>query len=123
MISQAISSNLNDRHLACPNSRVIFTCTAPNSRGIAWTSDEYIGGSGAQLEVSADDHQEGSRINSTVIPTTHVIVTRNDQQVLEAQLYVVASAASTVKCRNVLNDIADSVSFQLAGKIFKLSTV
>ena len=64
-----ITDSLETGQSVCPGENITFYCTVNLSQTLFWSSDEYIGPDGEQLEFS--NHSTiGVRVNSTVNPDT-----------------------------------------------------
>ena len=112
------SSSLHQRQLACPGQQLTFTCLVPEgAHVIAWSSEEYIGERGVQIELTHGEG-EGYAVNSSSHPTTvATLVKLKGEHIVKSTLSIVVSshyAAATITCGNVGNNDS-SISFRLLG--------
>ena len=83
-------------------------CTTVGSAGLAWTSQEYIGDVGSQLQIS-DFRPLFYNVTSTTVDTTFATLTRNENGILESTLHIIPTLnhlTSSVVC--VRTDIGSS---------------
>ena len=116
---QTITSSLLEGKYACPGREVIFTCATNGSSVLAWSSDEYIGRNGRQLEITTS---VGHRVTSMVNSNTFAELTMkegNRSRVTESQLHITVShdiAIASVTCGDVSSGLSSSVQFELLCK-------
>ena len=88
MTCQILSSTLLEGQRACPGREVNFTCMTNGSLVMVWTSDEYIGINGAELEFTSADGV-GSMMRSSTNPSTvATLVSINGTRVTESVLSI-----------------------------------
>ena len=101
---QMIVTTLLDGKYACPGQEVTFTCITNGSVVVAWSSDDYIGSNGRQLEFARSNFL-GARVTSTIDPNTFAELTmKEDGLVTESQLHITVSqeiSSATVTCIDV----------------------
>ena len=111
-----LSSTLGMGQSGCPGERVNFTCTVNGSRILSWSSNEYIGSGGLQLEFSTVD-KNGSRLDSSVNPDTYAIlesvIDANGISSLQSTLHIVSNGSSIVSCLSVNNATRRSINFKV----------
>ena len=116
------SPTLYSGNLACSGDQITFVCETKGSSIIAWTSNEYIGQGGAQLQFAA---AEVPSLANTLHGTGDTVATFTDNrvenrvQVLTSTLRVTASSVypnPSVTCIHVDNDTRRTVSFSVIGK-------
>jgi hypothetical protein len=116
---QVITSTLLDGNFACPGREVVITCATNTSLVVAWSSDEYIGTGGLQLEVTSID-SVGTRIQSTINPSAFAELTmKTGGLVTESQLHILVSRdipMTTVTCSDVSSGFTSYLSFELLRK-------
>ena len=112
-----LSSTLGMGKSACLGERINFTCTVNGSRILSWSSNEYIGSNGIQLEFSTFD-ENGSRINSSVSPDTYatldMVINANGMFTLQSTLHIaVSNRSSIVSCLSVNNSTRKSINLNV----------
>jgi hypothetical protein len=116
---QIITSTLLDGRFTCPGREVVITCATNASLVVAWSSDEYIGRGGLQLEFTSGDNV-GRRLTSTTNPNTFAELTmKSGELVTESQLHIIVSMnipTVTVTCSDVNGGSTSSLPFQLLRK-------
>ena len=109
----------------CPGQQLTFTCVTNGTSSHAWSSDEYIGEGGIQLEFAAF-HSPGHILSNSVSESdlgtfAQLITVENKTQgVLKSRLQITVSAdfpAPNISCLNVDNGpgLTNSTTFQLLG--------
>ena len=119
-----LSSSLSDGRGVCPGDEVTFTCVTNGSASLAWSSDDYIGRGGIQLEF-ASYHDPGriARNRASPIGTQATLISKEieeneTQGILESQLNVIVTAdyqIATINCLHVDTATEESTRFQLLG--------
>ena len=112
----SLDTSLGMGKSACPKEEINFTCTVNGSRILSWSSNEYFGSNGLQLEFSTSD-ENGLRINSSVSPDTYatldVVTNANGMFSLRSTLHVVSNLSSIVSCLSANNSTRKSVDFHV----------
>ena len=104
---------------------IMFRCVVINSPILAWSSPNYIGENGIQLEFLSVS-EPGAHMTSAVDPNTVAMlnsVTTGEETVIESTLRVVASSRfriSSVACHNVGQGTENSTTFEVLGEEHKL---
>ena len=115
-VTLSLSSSLGMGKSACPKEEIKFTCTGNGSRILSWSSNEYIGNNGFQLEFSIFDGN-GSRKNSIVRPDTYatldMVINVNGMFSLQSTLHIVSNLSSVVSCLSVNNSTRKSINFNV----------
>jgi hypothetical protein len=119
-----LSSPLSEGQRVCPGDAIMFTCVTNGSAILAWSSDDYIGQGGVQLEF-ASFHQPGriARNRASPIGTQAVLVSKEIEEnetlgILESQLSVIVTSdyqTATIKCLHVDTGSEETTGFQLLG--------
>ena len=116
---QIIITTLLEGNYSCPGQEIIFTCVTNGSVVVAWSSNEYIGTGGLQLEFTSRD-SVGRRITSSSNPSTFAELTmRAEGLVTESQLHIIVSRdipMATVTCSDVSGGSTTFISFGLLRK-------
>ena len=97
-------SSLGDGESACPAEKVIFNCTVTESRILIWSSNEYIGTGGIQLEFSTANRigdKVTSQVNQNVFATLTNIINNGETIKLQSELHIVSNQSSVVSCLTV----------------------
>lgn len=114
-----INSTLLQGKYACPGQEVIFTCATNGSLVTAWSSEEYIGINGRQLEFITS-HPLGHRVTSMVNPNTFAELTmKMGELVTESQLHILVSRdipVANITCADVSGGSSSSTLFEVLGK-------
>ena len=102
--------------------QLIITCATTESASMAWSSEEYIGIGGVQLEYDTMNNAVGRIQVSGVTPTTFANLTMVNPSAfeLESQLHMTVLdniTPFTVTCHNSGNGISKNITFFL-GKSF-----
>ena len=97
---------------------LIITCMTMESVSMVWSSEEYIGIGGIQLEYNTMNDAAGRIQVSSVTPTTFANLTMVNPSAfeLESQLHITVLAnftQFTVTCYNSGNDISENITFFL----------
>ena len=121
-----LSSPLSEGQRVCPRDQITFTCVTNGSASHAWSSDEYIGQGGAQLEL-ASYHDPGrmarnwaSPIGTQAILVSKEIEENEIQGILESQLNIVVTSdyqITTINCLHVDTGSQETTRFQLLGML------
>ena len=128
LATQAMSQELNSTlhstlygvQFAFVDEMVIFTCVVKESNSMAWTSDEYIGIGGEQLQFSAADPPRTSRTAIGNNQTVATLINAMLDQFIVSQLRIRIKSihpTAAVQCRNTGANTAlvTSTTFLLAG--------
>ena len=119
--AQRLTSSLSTEY-AYPEQAVMFRCVTINSPILAWSSPEYIGENGVQLEllsVNTPGITMTSQIDSNTVAILSNVTTEDGQTVIESNLRVVVSARfqiSLVSCHNVGQGTVNSITFEVLGE-------
>lgn len=117
----ALTSSLN-RPVAYPQQEITFTCETKGSHIIAWSSNHYIGGNGAQLELTTAtdaDHMATSLIDAMTIATLVNITEEDGMTILVSELRIKVLPQyfiSSISCHNVGHNTASTSTFQRASE-------
>ena len=124
-----LSSSLSEGQRVCPGDAISFTCVTNGSASLAWSSDDYIGQGGVQLEF-ASYHDPGriARNRASPIGTQAILVSKEieeneTQGILESQLNVMVISdyqIATIKCLHVDTGSQETTRFQLLGMACEL---
>ena len=113
-----LTDSLEPGQSACPRETLIFYCTVKGSRILYWSSNEYIGTGGVQLEFSTTD-EIGDRKNSSVNPDTFAILTNDTDaggtMLLQSELHIVSNQSSKVSCLTTDAGSRQSIDFSVLG--------
>lgn len=99
-----LNSTLSNERCACPGEQVVFTCITRGSHTLVWSSNEYIGSGGYQLEFSIFIPRQQQR--SIYVPKTIAVLSSVNgassvgNEELISQLHIIASLDSTVSCHD-----------------------
>ena len=103
----------------CPGDVIIFTCETTGSSILAWSSIEYIGDGGAQLDFTFDETEgrvSTSSINSDVIAT---LISASDQpRMISSTLRIIALpgiSSFSVTCIHRTDQINETIRFEYLG--------
>lgn len=113
------SPALYNGNLACPGDEVIFVCQTMGSSVIAWTSEEYIGSGGTQIQFAAGVRSTNIQQIGTTIATLTGDRMENGLQVLTSTLRVNVSSMypnPSVTCHDVGNGTSKTANFNVIGK-------
>ena len=115
---------------ACPGDVLSFTCVTRDSPILTWSSDQYIGVGGEQLEILSID-SPGTTFVSMVDPSTVAVLTNttdhNGTSIIMSQLSIIVLPSivqeyHSITCSNVGIGTETSITLQLAGKFIDLLT-
>ena len=116
---QILTSTLLEGNYTCPGQQIIITCATNPSLVVAWSSNQYIGTGGLQLEFTSGD-SVGRRIPSSTNPSTFAELTMTaGGLVTESQLHIIVSRnipTATVTCSDVSGGSTSFISFELLRK-------
>lgn len=119
-----LSTSLPEGRDVCPGDAITFTCVTNGSASLAWSSDDYIGRGGIQLEfASFDNPGKIARNRISPIGTQASLISKEieenkTQGILESQLNVIVTSDylnPSIKCLSVDTGIQETTSFQLLG--------
>ena len=119
-----LSSSLPEGRGVCPGDEITFTCVTNRSASLAWSSDDYIGRGGIQLEfASFDSPGKIARNRVSPIGTQASLISKEikeneTQGILESQLNVIVTSDypnPTINCLNIDAGYKETTSFQLLG--------
>ena len=119
-LSINLTSSLANEY-AYPEQTVYFWCVVTNSPILAWSSPNYIGDNGIQLEILAID-QPGTIMTSNVDPNTVATlsnVTTGGETIIRSSLRILVSSqfqASSIACHNVGQGTENITTFQIHGE-------
>ena len=120
MITTTVTPKISN---ACPGEEVYITCVTRNSLLLLWTSDEYIGPGGIELEF-AIFNDIGDTVVSPINPNTVATLINNTNEdgmmVLVSQLRIVTSvnfSTSSVSCVNE-GGMSNSSAITILGMYF-----
>ena len=122
----SVNNTLPSDYEVCPGEEVIFTCVVQGPH-LAWSSEEYIGSGGKQLEFGARDHERLNKtvkINSLSTVTLLNISETSGVTTITSQLKIIASAmypTNSVVCHDVAAGNPQSVDFNTAGEYLTIS--
>ena len=125
-----LNSRLSEGQRVCPGDQIVFTCVTNGSASLAWSSDDYIGQGGIQLEFgSYHDPGRIARNRASPIGTQATLVSKEiaeneTQWILESKLDVIVTSdyqIATINCLHVDTGSQESTRFQLLGIISSLS--
>ena len=113
--AQTVNSTLPVNKEVCPGERIIFTCVV-HGLVLAWSSEEYIGSGGTQIEFAIID-----KINKTIPRLNAIAKLVNISEsggapVIESQLEIISSAAGSVVCHDVSAGTLQSIHFNVIGE-------
>ena len=115
----------NDGHTAPPGEEIVFTCTTRYSNLLQWSSDEYIGSDGYNIQVFngtlGTDVRRGSA-NATLVLAT----IENGVLVLVSELRIRTSAlhpTASIQCNNNGHGSSRTITFSMSTKLMTLSMV
>ena len=121
-----LSSSLSEGQRVCPGDAISFTCVTNGSASLAWSSDDYIGQGGVQLEF-ASYHDPGriARNRASPIGTQAILVSKEieeneTQGILESQLNIVVTSdyqITIINCLHVNTGSQETTRFQLLGML------
>lgn len=121
-----LSSQLPEGQRVCPGDQIVFTCMTNGSASLAWSSDDYIGRGGIQLEF-ASFHDPGriARNQGSPIGTQATLISKEIEEnetkgILESQLNIIVTSdyqIATINCLHVDTGSQESTVFQLLGII------
>ena len=123
-LDQSTGQMLNillDGIYGCPGQEAIFTCATNGGALVtAWSSDEYIGRSGRQLQF-ASTNAVGTRMSNTANPNTFAVLTKiiPGGLITETQLHIIVSEdipIATVTCSDISGGSSSSIRFKLLRK-------
>ena len=124
-ITQRIISpqlHVSELQNVCPGEEVTFTCETRGSPVITWSSDEYIGIRGTQLQFTIIDSVGTTRTSDHVNPNTVAtlinVTNENGDDVLVSQLRIVALSGfltSSVACIDGSSGAINTVMFHVSG--------
>jgi hypothetical protein len=112
-----ISTQPAELHNLCPGQVVTITCETRGSQIIAWSSDEYIGRSGAQLQLSSTDPVGVTRRTSSTVAALINNTNDNGVTVLVSQLRIIGSLSSSVACINADNGMIIAIMVHVLGML------
>jgi hypothetical protein len=110
-----ISTQPAELHNLCPGQEVTITCETRGSQIIAWTSDEYIGRQGVQLEFLSIDPVGVTRRTSSAVASLINNTNDNGVTVLVSQLRIIGALSSSVACINIMNDMTVAIMVHILG--------
>lgn len=120
------SSDLQNGGFVCPDEGITLNCTTVNSAGLAWRSQEYVGG---QLPL-ADFNKVGYDVRSSSISSTVATLTKkymdNGMQVLESTLHIVPLTeypTATVTCVHTDSRNENLFVVQVLGRCFSCTVI
>ena len=117
-LSSTLHSTIYGVQVAYVGEIVEFTCVIKESNSMAWSSEEYIGTRGQQLEFLAAE-RIGSNLTATEnrqTIATLVNTTGSDFIVSRLQITIVSNYQTpSVECRNINADTTATITFLLAG--------
>lgn len=123
-LNVTLTSTLHAGNISCPRDEIIFTCTISGMRvqTLYWSSNEYIGSSGEQLEFSTSN-MVGKRLNSSVDPNTFAVLNISNSTVLQSKLHIVSNQSSEVSCLASNSGKIRSINFTTFGESMSDSQV
>ena len=106
----------------CPDDEVTFTCETNGSTILAWTSEEYIGTGGSELELTTGN-TPGFKLRSNSDHNTVATLISKDQRLLAiaSTLEIVTSSdlnmshSSSVTCKHRTNSANKTITLQHLG--------
>ena len=116
-----LSSTLNADRVAVSQQQVVFTCVTRGSPILEWSSEEYIGTGGVELQFPSINcigvNKTGHTDPNTV--ATCLSVSQTGETVIQSQLIIIASVdhpQATVTCSNNGHGTTKSITFTTIGK-------
>ena len=110
----------DQNNVAKPNQPLVFMCVTRGSGILEWKSNEYIGtGNVLQLLSINCIGRNVSNSNNLAVGTCKSVTFDNGTEVIESELYIVASLrfpVSTITCRNNGVGTSEEISFNTTGK-------
>ena len=119
-----LCSSVQNVSIVCPGQTLIFTCVTVRSRSIAWSSDEYVSGSGNQLFFGVGERlgltKPSPANNASFAQLTGVNDSDTGMIVLESQLHIVVSNkynSSEIICYNNAHGLNETINFNVGKKL------
>jgi hypothetical protein len=106
----------------CPGDAISFTCHTRGSTILDWSSIQYIGELGIQLELTVEDKPGYLRTGNTVTTIATLLSTDTDNDIIVSTLRIRASANMTypsVTCAHRDSGRSKMLTFQYLG-MFKV---
>ena len=114
--------------IECPGDEINCICVIEGSRILAWSSDQYIGTGGVELEFTAVDSVEFQR-RSDINPNTLATLTSSDtdRHIISSTLHVIVEpsdvlAISSIVCNNRNNGTPASLTLYYLGIPYIMDT-
>ena len=115
-----LCSDLSQALIACPGEPLIFTCTTIGSPFLAWSSSQYIIGTGSTLFFSSSEDVGTTKISLNGASVGNLTkVNRSDPIILESTLQFNVSdqySTSQIICINTANGVNATTEFNVGKK-------
>ena len=101
---------------ACPGENIIFTCIVRESEILKWSSDEYIGINGAELDFNTNDTEGREKhVNNSDTYAILISVVKVGKVSLESTLHIRSNQSSRVSCIAGSGESEQSIDFTVLG--------
>ena len=117
-LSSTLHSTIYGVPVAYIDETVMFNCVVRESNSMAWTSEEYIGTGGQQLEFLAAERPGSTLTAIRNNRTIAELVNTTGREFVVSRLQITIKPnfqTASVRCRNINANRTASITFLLAG--------